>query len=61
MVHIPKGYVISKNYILSMPLNICKTHLYLRREMCQKIWVSRDVLVPFAGMWGQRTKHKVDV
>jgi hypothetical protein len=28
--------------------------------MCQKkIWVSRDVLVPFIGMWGQQTKHEV--
>lgn len=29
--------------------------------MCQKkSWVSRDVLVPFIGMWGQQTKHEVD-
>jgi hypothetical protein len=29
--------------------------------MCQKkIWVSRDVLVPFIGMWGQQTKREVD-
>lgn len=30
-------------------------------NVLKKIWVSRDVLVPFVGMWGQLTKHKVDV
>jgi len=34
-IHI-QGYVNLRNYILFIPLDICKTYLYLGDDMCQK-------------------------